>query len=616
MLASLAAAAWGLTAPTARARGPIEIMPLSDVRPGMKGHAVTVFSGTQSDKFEIEVIDLVPDYSAGMDAILFRATDPRLEHSGIVGGMSGSPIFIDGKLVGALAYGYRFNKDPIGGITPIEAMLEIDKLPYRPDVLPRAQGRAPGTHAAWADVMLGLGTDPRPARHRPSKLDGIVAGGDGFAALGAPLNVAGFGPRASHYLGETLGLVPARGSGGSALTTAPDGAPIKPTTPKAWAPGDSVSVVLVGGDLSAAPNGTVTWVGGKSGERLLAFGHPMAGNGPNELPIADARVHVIIPSVERSVKIASPLAVQGSMVQDRNPAIALRTDVEARTIPVITEIIPADPDMPPTRYASFVADAPALTPPLATSLMLQALDESSSDAVEVTVEMTHRIDVETKRGARTLEFTEETWFPQGVVPGPLARSRAYIAMFAALDNDFEYGRIRRIEQRAKVKFGAPVELIESLAVVQEEIRAGDVIDVDVRLKTPRGEHRTLRVGLRIPDDIADEEVVIQVSGGAWSRPPRPPAKTLDALLDNLTAGHPSRSLVATISRGDEGLATEAGLMPELPRSVLETLSPSGLTRSALRIKKSARRVIETPTFIEGDQQIRVTILPKSRLQSP
>jgi hypothetical protein len=110
--------------------------------------------------------------------------------------------------------------------------------------------------------------------------------------------------------------------------------------------------------------------------------------------------------------------------------------------------------------------------------------------------------------------------------------------------------------------------------------------------------------------------VIQVAGGAWSRPPRPPAKTVDALLENLTAGHPSRSLVATISRGDEGLATEAGLMPELPRSVLETLSPSGLTRSALRIKKSARRVIETPTFIEGDQQIRVTVLPKSRLQSP
>ena len=105
-----------------------EVMPVDEIRPGMKGHAVTVFSGTQSDRFEIEIVDVVPDFVPGQPVILFRALDPRLQHSGVVGGMSGSPIYIDGKMIGALAYGWPFNKDPLGGITPIEPMLEVGQL--------------------------------------------------------------------------------------------------------------------------------------------------------------------------------------------------------------------------------------------------------------------------------------------------------------------------------------------------------------------------------------------------------------------------------------------------------------------------------------------------------
>ncbi|HVH99880.1 MAG TPA: SpoIVB peptidase S55 domain-containing protein, partial [Enhygromyxa sp.] len=142
------------------------IIPVDDIKPGMKGYALTVFKGETPDKFEIEVVDVIRDYLPGQDAVLFTSPDPRMQHSGIVGGMSGSPIYIEGKLAGALAYGYRFNKDPLGGMAPIENMLEIADLPYRPEVLdkraPRASGRS-GT-AAWADTMLGLGTDPLPPR--------------------------------------------------------------------------------------------------------------------------------------------------------------------------------------------------------------------------------------------------------------------------------------------------------------------------------------------------------------------------------------------------------------------------------------------------------------------
>src|SRR5687767_13289169 len=204
----LGLAAFAALATSAKA-APVDIMPVEDVRPGMKGYAVTVFSGNETDRFEIEVIDVVRDYQPKQDAILFRSNDPRMIHSGIVGGMSGSPIYIDGKLVGALAYGYRFNKDPIGGITPIKNMLAVGDLPFRPEVLPEARtgiraGAARRGPEAWADAMLGLGVSPLPARRRPAELDTV----NGLAPIGVPMSVSGFGTEATRLLADQLGLMP------------------------------------------------------------------------------------------------------------------------------------------------------------------------------------------------------------------------------------------------------------------------------------------------------------------------------------------------------------------------------------------------------------------------
>ena len=194
---ALVLATWlALTAGEPVQAAPIETMPIDDVRPGMKGYAVTVFSGSDTDRFEIEVIDVVRDYLPRQDAILFRSSDPRMVHSGIVGGMSGSPIYIDGRLVGALAYGYRFNKDPIGGITPISNMLAVGDLPFRPDVLPqnKPRGRVRPGAAGWADAMLGIGTSPLPPRRRPDELTPQ----GGLTPLGAPM-VSSEGACAAYY---------------------------------------------------------------------------------------------------------------------------------------------------------------------------------------------------------------------------------------------------------------------------------------------------------------------------------------------------------------------------------------------------------------------------------
>ncbi|HLT35383.1 MAG TPA: SpoIVB peptidase S55 domain-containing protein, partial [Enhygromyxa sp.] len=428
------------------------IIPIDDIKPGMKGYALTVFKGQTPDKFEIEVVDVIRDYQPGQDAVLFTSPDPRMQHSGIVGGMSGSPIYIEGKLAGALAYGYRFNKDPLGGMAPIENMLEIADLPYRPEVMkkaPRASGRA-GTEA-WADQMLALGTDPLPPRLLPEQIPGPSgAPSGGLEPIGAPMSIAGLSPHAAQFLADATGLMPVRG-GGSNSSSASSGEAA--ASKHKWQPGDSVSVVLIAGDNGAAPNGTITWVGPK-GDQLLAFGHPMYGEGPTRLPIANAKVHTILASVERSVKLSSPLDIQGTMIQDRQPAIYLRTDIHTPMIPVLTTVTSADPELGTRVYRSSVADSEILTPPLVVTLLLDAIEEAGSDAVDVVLETQSSITLETSKGPRTIELHQETYFARGIVRGLAARSRALMVMMAALDNQFEIANIKSVEQTAKIHYGA------------------------------------------------------------------------------------------------------------------------------------------------------------------
>jgi hypothetical protein len=212
-----------------QARRPI--LRVNDIRPGMRGYGLTVFRGETPERFDVEVIDVLHKFRPDQDLILIRTPHPILDRAIAVGGMSGSPIYIDGKLVGALAYGYRFNKDPIGGITPMSNMFAVGDLPFRPDVLPhnKIRGTARPGAAGWADAMLGLDTTPLPPRRRP---DDLTPQG-GLAPLGAPMSVSGLGSAATRFLADTLGLVPARGgSGGTAVGDA------KTAPAKTWQGGD------------------------------------------------------------------------------------------------------------------------------------------------------------------------------------------------------------------------------------------------------------------------------------------------------------------------------------------------------------------------------------------
>jgi len=586
---------------TARA---VETMPVSAIKPGMKGHAVTVFSGTETDRFEIEVVDVIRNYLPRQDAVLFKSSDPRLEHSGIVGGMSGSPIFIGDKLVGALSYGWRFNKDPLGALTPISNMLEIGDLPYRPDVLPHPKAKAGGGKAragtqGWADTVLGLRQDPLPPRRRAIELDPS----EGLTPLTVPLAVSGLSAGATQMLVEAFGMQPVRGGGSGG-----DGSKGSKSAKK-WKMGDSVSVVMVRGDSSVAGNGTVTWVGPK-GDRLLAFGHSMFNDGPTNIPIADARVHTILASVERSVKLSSPLDIQGLMYQDRQPAIALRTDLRAPMIPISATIQGPDPDLKPRSYDNEVAVGVSLTPNLVAVVLAEGVDEAARDATEVVVTVSSDVSLETSDGPRDVHMEEEVFFPEGVIGRMLGGSRSIALLAAVLDNPFEVGSIKRVRHDVKLEYGTPLDSITMIRLRDSEVRAGDIAQIEVTLRSYKGDERIELVPLRVPDDAGGEEIQIEIAGGDYIRPYRPLPGDLDDLLTTIVQTYPSRAMIATIYREHEGLSTKHGLLNELPDSVLETLADQSSTQSAIRFKQAARRVLPTKNIIEGIHTLRVEVMPR------
>jgi hypothetical protein len=288
----LALATGTAAAPAAEAPSlPTGILTVDEIKPGMKGWGFSdMGDGRGIERFEVEVLGLLKRYAPRQDLILARVSGAGLEHSGIIAGMSGSPIYVDGKLIGALAYGWPFSKDPICGITPIQAMLDIRQAPAAPPV--PIGGAAVSTETLREAFATGSFRAPM------EELIGALAGPEmeGMSALPLPVSFGGVGGASPLFerLSRKAGWMSAPSGASAKATTPPAANAARPTLQ----PGSAVGTVLMSGDMSLAATGTVTWV---EGDSLLAFGHPFLSMGPVSMPMTEAEVLTVLPSVYRSL---------------------------------------------------------------------------------------------------------------------------------------------------------------------------------------------------------------------------------------------------------------------------------------------------------------------------
>jgi hypothetical protein len=601
------AAAPGVTRAT-----PAEIFPLDRIRPGMKGYGLTVFQGEKPERFNAEVIGVLHNFLPKQDIVLMQSKDPSMQHAGVVAGMSGSPIYIDGKIVGALAYGWRFSKDPIFGVTPIGSMLAELRRPTRGvDKTPLALGETPpggasqaaltAGHGWWRDVGRerwmarlpgALSTGLLPARGEPSLVRATV-----------PLSVAGFGSAARALLDEALrpfGVVAFEGGGGGRATAPRRSAGSKGATTAPFEPGSAIGVELMRGDASVVSTGTVTYV---EGSRLVGFGHPMFNVGEIYLPVARATIHTFLPALSTSFKVSSPLETVGSLVQDRQPGIVADTTLSAQMLPVHTTLrLGAGV----TRTSNVeVARHRSLTPMLVGTALMNAAQESAADVSPAAITLHAKVAV---RGFPPIDLTDRLVSQDGLSTGAISRSRGLRAIGDVLFNPWQTAHIDRVDVDIDVayRFDGWAEIRE-LRLGADELEPGQTTHLYVTLRTFDGPDILKVIPLAIPSSLAGSTLKVEVTAGSELRPDVASPRKLADLLHNLAQAYPADAMVVSLQLPDEGLALRGHVVRDLPASAVDALRPASSSERGDSFRHSLRTVVPMDRVIQGKQEIQVKV---------
>jgi hypothetical protein len=566
---------------------PLQTIPIEQIKPGMTGYGLSVFSGFKVERFKVRVIDVIRNFLPKQDLFLITTDHPVLQKTGVVGGMSGSPIYLDGKLAGALAYGWRFSKDPICGVTPIKHMLDLmQRKPRGPSTLTwaSAQRRTPADRAALASLSSAQRwwrlPFPRPAAPSTTSLTPVAV----------PLNVAGFAPETVSEIKKAFasyGFEPVQG-GGTGKVEGPDKFEL----------GGAVAVQMISGDMNLAGTGTVTHI---DGNRLLAFGHKMFNAGEIYIPAATARIHHTLASIQRSFKIASPARVIGSLVQDRQAGIMIDTKQALSTTPMTVTVR----SQGQTRvFRAQLARHRLLTTTLASSVLTSALSEALSDVDHTTFKVTSRIAV---RGFKPLRLEDNLYAAGGVVLTTVIFSRGIRAMREVLNNDFQPAHIDRVDIEVDARFAVDVAEIVAVSVNQTTVNPGSRINIMVTFRPFAGGEYTKAYPLEIPSTLAGSVINVEVASGVQVRPDRAPPQNLRQFLEDLQDGYPSRAVVISLETPYEGLKLRGHVLRDLPSSVIDSLSTSSQIRQEQTFQRALRHVHGTQKVIVGHKSIRIRV---------
>lgn len=576
-----------LLAMSVDASGEEKIISIDEIEPGMKGYGLTVFEGTQPEKFDVEVISVVPNFLLRQSIILIRVSHPVTDHSGIIGGMSGSPIYIEGRLAGALAYGWRFHKDPVAGVTPIENMLAVLDRKVRPE------GRK--------ILPMGLARAMEPLLRDSSQHKSLPAGPffDSFAKHSeahilparTPLTISGFAGKAESMLEEALspfGMDPVMGGGSGGVKD-----------PGKFVPGGALGVQLVRGDMNATGIGTVTTV---RGDDVLAFGHPMTNMGQAFFPVTTARIHTVIASINRSNKLGSPLGAIGSLVQDRQACIAARTDRTAPMIPVTFNI--KDPRGGiDERYRVEMISHRQMTPRILHAVLINIIQSAASDSEDMTAEITGRIEVS---GRAPITLLDAGASRSGLAPlAAYFRPAGIVA--AILSNPFEDATVESIDFDITLHYGLELTTIVGAFLTAENPQPGDKVNLNVMLRSYGGDESILALPIEIPESSADSKLVITVGGGDSMAPIMPIPRNLDDMLTNVKRFYPPRSIVVVTEIPGEGITMRGRVLEQLPDFAVSALKPAAGAQEMTSHKTSLRMVYPTSHLVVGKQTVSVTV---------
>lgn len=517
------------------------IFPLRDVHAGQHGIGKTVFTGSKIDEFQVEILGVLENLGPRQSIILARLSGGPLDQTGVMQGMSGSPVYIDGKLVGAVALAFNFAKEPIAGIRPIEEMLAVgaghsgeqQKLAKAPPV------QAP-PHAAESDTDSFAGN---------------------LIPIATPVSFSGFTSATLDHFGpelKKLGLEPRQGlSSGGHL-------PPNLGSPEQLRPGDMISVQLLSGDLSIGAEGTVTEV---DGSRVYAFGHQFLSTGNTELPFARAEVLTLLPNLATSFKISSAKQWMGTITEDRNASIYGELGRKAETIPLAITL--TDGRRTPLSYHMQMVQDRVLSP-----FIVQMAIYSAIEATERTLGLASfslRGAVDFQLGAPPLKL-DNTY--AGDFNVPLVASSGVASPLASLMSaGFDTLKIKAINLEIDASERKRLLQVDQVTASPKQVRPGDLLELTVTFTGENGVEVQKNVRYKVPVGAPEGTLNFTIADGTYSNLldyqlfAGTPPKSATQLVEFLNNLHPNTNAYVRVWRTDPSFQVQGEDLPAPPPSV-------------------------------------------------
>jgi hypothetical protein len=612
---------------------PAHYMRVSEVRPGMTGYGVSVFSGTQTQRFDVEVVSVLKNFNPKDDVILIRCHGANLEHTGSIAGMSGSPIYLkddqgNDRMIGAFAYGWPLAKDPIAGVQPIQYMLDLPDLPANAATEPTTQSSEalktpdeatePHPHIHWnlGDCIPLPGMKHMPPgyplisadRFEPSEnLAPAATDSMRMQPLATPLMTSGMPAKMLEQFApmfRAYGLSPLQAGGSGGYDSSIAAGPGPTTQPPLMFPGSVLVAPLVTGDVDMTAVGTCTDV---VGDRVFGFGHPFNNEGPINLPFAAGEIHAIIANLQESFKLGSMTKMMGTLTTDQSVGVAGHLGAVPALIPMDIRILYTDGSLDQTYHFNCVRH-PKFTP-LLTVAALTAVITGSRDLPQYhTLDYDLNLDFVNGRSLKIanaiVDDNPAVLFLQVAAP-----------MMAASENPFERVLPTKLSGTIRVTPESKQADILSVNVPKLTYKPGETVKAYVQYRPFRAGEATLPIEFQLPRDLPDGTYPMVISG--WeqyltdeqaARPFRFNANNMsevfDVLQDFLSVRHDA--VYARLVRQADGVALGRSALPRLPSSIRQVMLDAGRSDTTAYISSEVR-IFPSPLVMDGSADFAVTI---------
>jgi hypothetical protein len=597
------------------AAAPQSTMNVDEIRPGMVAVGRTVFEGTRVEEFKVNILGVLENViGTHRNLILARLEGGPLANTGVIAGMSGSPVYINGRLIGAVSYALgSFSKEPIAGITPIAEMTDSATLsggarppgakiqlglPLTRESLTLALRKALNWNRPFAD-------SPRDSDLRGATTVAGLAGGELGALLrpiATPLVMSGFEPQVGDLFSSAFssqGFVP---TGGSAIGLRPGEMPFSGPLK----PGDAIGVMLLNGDLEMGGTGTVTHI---DEDRVYAFGHPLYNLGPTEFPMTRAYVYTVLPSLLSSFKLSTTGEVIGTFLQDRATAIAGRIGPGPRMIPITMHLTQARAS---TRTFHFeVVNDQMFTPLMTYAALLNTLSSYERQYGASTFSVHGRATV---KGHEAISFDDLFSTSQSAVD-----ASAYVVapITYLLGNDFEKVELSGLDLTISSEEEPKTATLERVWSDDPRPRAGRTVPLKILVRTYRGDDEVRTLPIQIPANASGSLSVMVTDGAHLNqmelREARTPQqlRSVDSEIKSLNKARRNNTIYVKLLGTNAGAVVSGEVLPSLPPSVLAVLEGdrNGGTYNPVRSATLGEWEIETEHAVSGTRTLSLTVSP-------